>query len=86
MSLAVVRYLEMSIGAGPERPKWVMRVSLVKDLMCLPVEATTERVAGHAMPESSVIHRLESATMRGTSAGRISLVMEWPRDFAILYP
>jgi len=72
------------MGAGPESPKWVMRVSLVKVLMCFPVEVTTERVAGVAMPERSVIHRLESAVMRGTSAGRMSSVMEWPRDWAIL--
>jgi len=61
----------MSIGAGPERPKWVMRVSFVKEWMCLPVEVTTESVAWVAMPERWVIHRLFSAATSGTSAGRI---------------
>ena len=45
MSLVVFRKRDMSIGAGPESPKWVQRVSLVNDLIRLPVEVTTEVVA-----------------------------------------
>ena len=70
------------MGAGPEIPKCVQSVSLVKEARRLPVRDWTSSVMRAAVPESSVSQWEGSARTMGTRAGKMRGVVVWPSCLA----